>query len=178
MTPQAFTESRQVNRRSRGPVVVAAVVAVIVLVGGAVVGWIMRDDQGPVPTGEAQIEITYTDDGTSFVGDHEIIEGTVTVTFSNETDSAAVVAFFGYDTGSAALAEEMEFLAEGNRGVPIGAPAAGFFEVDLEGQDELAPGSHTWTVDLGPGTYLFDVGPEDFHTAGLWRAAVIDVVAT
>ncbi len=57
-------------------------------------------------------------------------------------------------------------------------PTAGFVEVEFEGSGDLVtPGGHTWTMDLQPGTYLFDVGPEDFHTAGLWRAAVIEVVA-
>ena len=177
MITQEFTETRQVNPRSRGPAALAVVVAIIVLVGVAVVAWVMRDDEGPVAADEAQIEITYTDDGTSFVGDHEIIEGTVTVAFSNETDSVAIVAMFGYESDSAGLAEELEFLEEGDLGVPVGAPEAGYFEVDIEGSDDVAPGSHTWTMDLGPGTYVFDVGPEDFHTTGLWRAAVIEVVA-
>ncbi len=138
----------------------------------------MSDDDGPVAADEARIEITYTEDGTSFVGDRKVIEGTVTVTFSNETDSVAIVAVLGYGTGSAALAEELEVLEEGNRVVTSAPPAAGFVEVDFEGAGEpVTPGGHTWTMDLGPGTYLFDVGPEDFHTAGLWRAAVIEVVA-
>jgi hypothetical protein len=177
MITQELTETRHVNRRSSGPAALTAVVAIIVLVGLAVVAWVMRDDEGPVATDEAQIEITFGDDGTSFVGDREITEGTVTVAFSNETDSVAIVALFGYTPGSAGLAEELEFLEEGDRGVPIGTPEAGYFEVDIEGSDDVAPGSHTWTMDLEPGTYLFDVGPEDFHTTGLWRAAVIEVVA-
>ena len=132
---------------------------------------------GPVAADEAQIEITYTDDGTSFVGDHEIIEGTVTVTFVNETDSEALMAVFGYETGSAALAEELEFLDEGERGVPSGAlPVAGSFDIDFE-RPPLVPCTQTWTMDVVPGTYLFDFGPEDFMTTGLWRAAVIEVVA-
>jgi hypothetical protein len=32
-------------------------------------------------------------------------------------------------------------------------------------------------MDVVPGTCLFDFGPEDFMTTGLWRAAVIEVVA-
>jgi len=177
MTTQEFTETRQVDRRSHGPAALAAVVAIIVLVGVAVLAWIMSDDKGPVAADEARIEMTYTDDGTSFVGDREIIEGTVTVTFSNETDNVAIMAVFGYETGSAALAEELKFLEQGNRGVPSGLPVEGFFEIDFEGQGDLRPGSHTWMTYLGPGTYLFDLGPEDFHTTGLWRAAVIEVVA-
>jgi hypothetical protein len=37
MITQEFTETRQVNPRSRGPAALAAVVAIIVLVGVAVV---------------------------------------------------------------------------------------------------------------------------------------------
>jgi hypothetical protein len=59
---------------------------------------------------------------------------------------------------------------------PVGLPAEGYVEVELEGSGELAPGIHTWTVDLEPGTYLFDVGPPSFHTTGLWRAAIIKVL--
>jgi hypothetical protein len=130
-----------------------------------------------VAADDAQIEITYTEDGTTYVGDREIIEGTATVTFSNETDGEAVVALLRYETGSAALAEELEFLEEGNRVVTGDKPpTAGFDDVDLEGSGGLVPGSHTWTVDLEPGTYLFDLGPVDFHTTGLWRAAVFEVV--
>ena len=120
MITQEFTETRQVNPRSRqGRPALTAVVAIIVLVGVAVVAWVIRDDEGPVAADEAQIEITYTDDGTSFVGDHEIIEGTVTVAFSNETDSVAIVAMFGYEFDYAGLAEELKFLEEGDLGVPI-----------------------------------------------------------
>lgn len=169
------TEIRQVTRR-RPAVLVAAIV---VLVGIAVVAWVLTNDGGPVPADEAQFEMTFTDDGTSFVGDHAIIEGNITVTFSNETDGTAMLAVWGYETGSAALAEELEFLAEGELGVPGGPlPVAGFFEPEFEipGGDPV-PGSHTWTMELRPGTYLFDVGPADFMTTGLWRAAVIEVVA-
>jgi hypothetical protein len=177
MTTQQTTETRRVTRRSRWPGALVAVVAIIVVAGVAVIAWLLTDEEGPVAADEARIEMTYSGDGTSYVGDHEIIEGTVTVTFSNETTSPPILAVFGYETGSEALAEELEFLEEGDRGVPSGTlPVAGFFDVDFDA-GELAPGSHTWTMDLGPGTYLFDVGPEDFMTTGLWRIAVIEVVA-
>ncbi len=136
------------------------------------------DDRGPVAADQAQIEIAFTDDGTSFVGDHEIAEGAVTFTFSNETESASIVAVLRYETGSAALAEELDRGGEGNLVVTSEPPTAGFSEVDFEGSgDPVLPGSHAWTMDLGPGTYLFDVGHEDFHATGLWRAAVIEVIA-
>jgi hypothetical protein len=177
MTTQESTETRQVTRRFRWSGALVAVIAIIVIVGVAVLAWIMTNDEGPVAADEAQIEMTYTDDGTSFVGDHKITEGTVTVTFSNETTTTPEFVVFGYETGSEALAEELEFLEEGDRGVPSGTlPAAGFFDVDFD-PGELVPGSHTWTMELRPGTYIFDVGPEDFMTTGLWRIAVIEVVA-
>ncbi len=125
---------------------------------------------------EAQIEISYTEDGTAYAGDREIIEGTLTVTFSNETDNEAIVGLLRYETGSDALAEELEVIQEGHRSVTADPPTEGYVEVNLEGSSVLAPGSHTWTVDLEPGTYLFDVGPLDFHITGLWRAAVFEVV--
>lgn len=131
----------------------------------------------PVSADEPLIDITFTDSGTTYVGDREIIEGTATITFSNETDNVTVAALLRYETGSAALAEELASLEEGNHAVPGDEPpTAGFEMINLEGSSVLAPGSHTWTVDLELGTYLFDVGPLDFHTTGLWRAAVLEVV--
>jgi hypothetical protein len=49
---------------------------------------------GPVAAHEAHIEITYSDDGTSFTGDREITEGTINVTFVNEADSEASLAVY------------------------------------------------------------------------------------
>lgn len=134
-------------------------------------------DDGPVRAEEAQVEITYTGEGTSYTGDRQIIEGPAVLTFLNESDSGVVAGLYRYETGSTALAEEMEFLVEGEKGVPSGPPAEPYVEIELEGSGGLAPGSHTWTVVLEPGTYIFDVGPPGFHTTGLWRAAVIEVVA-
>ncbi len=134
---------------------------------------------GPVEADEAHIEMTFSDDGTSYAGDREIIEGTVTITFTNETNAPATWSVWGYETGSGALTEELAFLEEGKKGVPITPlPVAGYYEIDYEWPDDIGEiGHQTWTVDLAPGTWLFDVGPEDFRTTGLWRAAVIEVVA-
>ena len=131
----------------------------------------------PVAAGEAQIDITYADSGTTYVGDREIREGTATVTFANETGAEAIVILMRYETGSAALAEELELVEEGGVLVTPDPPTAGYDEIDLEGSGALMPGSYNWTVDLEPGTYLFDVGPLDFHTTGLWRAVVFEVVS-
>ena len=154
--------------RSRVMLLTVAVGLVVASCGG-----------GPVEADEALIEMTYTDDGTSFTGDREVIEGTVTVTFANETTTTPLLAVFGYETGSEALAEELAFLEEGERAVPSGVlPVTGSFDIEWDmGDGDLGPGSHTWTMDLVPGTYLFDIGPEDFMTTGLWRMAVIEVVA-
>lgn len=141
------------------------------------------DDSGgagaPVPAEAAQIEITFTGDQADFVGDREIVDGTVTVTFLNESDDLAIFTVLGYETGSAALADELEVVAEGASVITGDAPTEGYVEVEFEGfGDRVPPGSHTWKMDLEPGyTYLFDVGPKDFHVSGLWRAAVIEVVA-
>ena len=129
-----------------------------------------------VAAGEAQIDITYGDTGTTYVGDREIGEGTATITFANETAVEAIVILMRYETGSAALAEELEVVEEGGVLVTPEPPTAGYDEIDLEGSGSLMPGSYNWTVDLKPGTYLFDVGPLDFHTTGLWRAVVFEVV--
>lgn len=165
-------------RRSRWSGGLGAVVAIILVAAVAVAIWIINDDGGPVPADQARIEFTFTGDGTSFLGDREIIEGTVTVEFSNKTDDRAVVAVLEYQTGSAALASELEVIEEGGMVVTSDPPTAGFEWVEAEGMNDLGPGGHTWTMDLEAGnTYLIDVGPEGFHTKGLWRAAVIEVVA-
>ena len=133
----------------------------------------------PVAPDEAQIEMTYTDDGVSYFGDRVIVEGTVAITFTNETDAPATWSVWGYETGSEALAEELAFLAEGSKAVPINPlPVAGYFAIDYEWPDDVGePGSQVWKVHLVPGTWIFDVGPESFRSTGLWRAAVIEVVA-
>jgi hypothetical protein len=134
---------------------------------------------GPVEADEARIEITYSSDGTSYTGDREIIAGTITVTFTNETNAPATWSVWGYPAGSEALAAELAFVDEGKMRVPIAPlPVDGFYEIDYDWPDDIGePGTQTWTVDLVPGTWIFDVGPEDFRITGLWRAAVIEVVA-
>lgn len=133
----------------------------------------------PVPADEAQIEFTFVGDGATFVGDREIVEGTVTVLFSNESDGAARPTFLGYETGSNALAEELEVMDEGGTVVTRDAPTDGYYEVEFDGLGEaVAPGSYSWGMELVAGyTYLIDVGAEDFHVSGMWRPAVIEVVA-
>ena len=59
---------------------------------------------------------------------------------------------------------------------PSGEPAPGYRDIEF-GDPDLVPGSHTWTMSLEPGTYFIDIGPEDYRVSGLWRAAIIDVVA-
>lgn len=179
MLTQESSEAQRVARRSRWPRTMVVLAVVVLAVGAAVVAWLVMSDDGPVAADEAQIEMTYSGDAVSYVGDHEVIEGTLTVTFTNETDAPAMFIVFGYETGTEALAEELEFVGEGDRAVPSGPdPVAGFFDVDFEYSGDISePGSHTWTMDLAPGTYIFDVGPDDFMTTGLWRLAVIEVVA-
>jgi hypothetical protein len=133
---------------------------------------------GSVAADEAQIEMTYTGEGTSYVGDREIIEGgPATVTFSNDTTGLVLVDVLRYETGSDELAQELALVEEGNSVVPSGPPGAGYVRAWSGGLGGLEPGNHTWTMDLEPGTYLFDAGPEDFMTTGMWRVAVIEVVA-
>jgi hypothetical protein len=150
------------------PLVLLCVLALVMAVAASCGG-------GPVAADRAQIEMTYSGDGTSYVGDREIIQGTASVTFSNETTGLVYVDVFRYETGSDGLAQELELVQEGNSAVPSSpSPVEGYTRAWL---DKYEPGSHTWTMDLEPGTYIFDAGPEDFMTTGLWRLAVIEVVA-
>ena len=82
---------------------------------------------GSVAADEAQIEMTYTGEGTSYVGDREIIEGgPATVTFANETTGLVLVDVLRYETGSDELAQELAIVEEGNSIVPSGPPGAGY----------------------------------------------------
>lgn len=176
MTMQESTRTRQGTPRSGWSGTVVAIVAVVVVAGIAAVAWLMTSDDGPVAANEAQIEMAFTADGTSYVGDHEIVEGTATITFSNETTGPVTLMAFGYETGSAALAEELEFLEEGENGVPSGVdPAEGFFDPNIGGDYE--PGEHTFTAELQPGTYIFDAATGPVMTSGVYRVAVIEVVS-
>jgi hypothetical protein len=176
MTTQESNRTRKAAPRSRRSATLVAVAVIAVGAGIAVVAWLMTSDGGPVAADEAQIEMVFTGDGTSHVGDHEIVEGMATITFSNETTGPVTVMAFGYETGSAALAEELELLEEGESGMPTGVdPAEGFFDPSIGGDFE--PGEHTLTVDLQPGTYIFDASTGDVMTTGLWRVAVIEVVS-
>lgn len=179
MLTHESSQAQQTASRSRWPRGMIVLAVVVLAVGVALVAWLVTNDEGPVAADEAQIEMTYSGDEVSYVGDHQIIEGTVTITFTNESEREAMFIMFGYDTGSEALAEELAFVSEGNRAVPTGPdPVAGFYDVDFDYSGDLSePGSHTWTMDLAPGTYIFDVGSADFMTTGLWRLAVIEVVS-
>lgn len=140
---------------------------------------------GPVAAADAQIEIGYTDEGVWYIGDRQIVEGSAAFSFRNESDDGAVPVLLWYESGSTALAEVLEVVEEGER-VIVGRrpPPEPYVEIELDEQLQwdsagglVVPGSYTWTQVLEPGTYIFDVGPEDFHQTGFWRAAVIEVVA-
>lgn len=157
--------------RNTPPLVLLCVLALVMATTASCGG-------GPVAAEEAQIEMTYTGEGTSYVGDREIIEGgPVTVTFSNDTTEKVYVDVLRYETGSDGLAYELAWLQEGNNVVPSSPmPIEGYTRAWSGGLSGLEPGSHTWTMDLEPGTYLFDAGPADYMTTGFWRVAVIEVV--
>ena len=151
---------------------VIAAIVVLGLVGWAIVALVAG---GPVPAAEAQIEISFLGDGTSFVGDSEIEAGTATVTFTNDTDGEGMFFVMRYETGSEALAEELAAIGEGGTVVTSNAPVTGYVEALSDWP--VMPGTHTYELDLQAGnTYLFDAGYEDFKITGIWRMAVIEVV--
>lgn len=167
-------QSRPADRSS--VTTLGAAAAVVVVIGLGIWGIFVLLGGGPVPADEARIEVAFTGDGTSFVGDREIVEGTVTVTFSNETDSDGILYVMAYETGSDALAVELEMIEVGGSLVTSDPPVAGYTEVLSDWP--ASPGTHSYTVDMEAGnTYLFDAGFEDYHQSGIWRMAVIEVVA-
>jgi hypothetical protein len=164
------TEARQVTAKPRWPRLAVALAATLVVVGAVVVAWVLAAGGGPVAAGDAQIEVTFTGDGTSYDGDREIVEGDADITFVNDSDFLAWFVILRFDTGSAELAAELDLLTEG--GSVFSDTALPF---DPEFNQTFAVGTHSVEFTLEPGTYIFDTGME--FVAHVNRAAVIEVVA-
>jgi ketosteroid isomerase-like protein len=151
-------------------------IAVVSLGLGAGVGACADgDDREPtsdaVPAAEARIEVSFTGDGTSYVGDRNILEGSANLTFHNDSADDASLAVLRFDTDSEELAEELAFIPEGSSEMPGDRMPASF-----EFLEEYPPGSHSATIELRTGAYLVDVaatGPAD--STVVWRAAMIEV---
>ena len=82
-----------------------------------------------------------------------------------------------YEVEDLQAAQEFYHSRNWTDGLPVVIPTpervqrlvlASGLDADIE-LGEPGPGSHAWTMDLTRGTYIFDVGPEDFMTTGLWR---------
>lgn len=150
-------------------IVVVAVVAGLAL---AVSAWVMSDDGEPVAAWDAQIELTYTGDSASYVGDREIVAGPAQIVFTNDSDDLGIIVVQRFDSGSAMLAAELEARPEGIDFDTTTAPPG---EVEL--MAELYRDRRIWRLILEPGTYFVEAA----HVEGdgpthVWRAAVIEVV--
>lgn len=165
--------TRETMSRPRWPKAIAAFATTVVLIGAVVVAWVLAGGDGPVAAANAQVEVTFTGDATSYLGDREIIEGTVELKYVNSATTPAWLALHRYETGSDALAVELDFLLEGENGLPgERAPSA-----DFQLLEWFAQGSHAVSVPLLPGTYLVDVGPDWDGPTHVYRAVVIEVVS-
>jgi hypothetical protein len=154
---------------------VVTVAAAVVIVGAAAGIWFMLYDSGPVAAADARIEMTFSGDGTSYSGDRKIVEGTARFTLFNESTERLALLAHRYDPGSTDLAADPGEVQEGIRFLP-GAHEVPESAIELL-EFEISPGSRTWTLDLRPGIYLFDVGYGNYQATGVWRAAVIEVVS-
>lgn len=169
------TDTRPTTARSRSPRAIVAIAAVVVVAAGAAIGiWALTRDGGPVAAEDAQIELTFTGEDASYVGDREILAGLADVVFSNESDLPAYMVVQWFAPGSALLDEELANAPEGGDFFPGGKTPLGEAVI----MQEFAPGTATESIELQPGTYLVEAGtalePDPTH---IWRAAVIDVVA-
>ena len=172
MLTEEPTQTKYITARPRWLRAVGAFAAVLIVIGAGVI-WAVATDGGPVAAGDARIEVTFTGDGTSYLGDRVIIEGTVELTYINEAPTPAWLALHRYDTGSDALAGELGFLLEGENARPGDkAPGSDFQLLEVYEQ-----GRHAVTIALLPGTYLIDVGPDWDEPTHVYRGAVIEVVA-
>jgi hypothetical protein len=157
--------------RGRSLWIVAVIVAVV---AGAAFGiWAITRDGGPVAAEDAQIEVTFTGDGTSYSGDREIVEGTARITLINESTELLEFGVVRIDPGSQELPADLAELLEPT------------FFVDWDAAEVLAvwedipTGSETWTLELRPGIYLLELSysSESAQTSRTYRAGVIEVVA-
>jgi hypothetical protein len=172
MLTEEPSQTKYMTARPRWLRAVAAFAAVLIVIGAGVT-WAVATDGGPVAAGDARIEVTFTGDGTSYLGDRVIIEGTIELTYINEATTPAWLALHRYDTGSDALAAELDFLQEGENARPGDkAPGSDFQLLEVYEQ-----GRHAVTIALLPGTYLIDAGPDWDEPTHVYRVAVIEVVA-
>lgn len=168
------TDTRLVAERPRWPRMVVAIAAVVVVAAGAAIGiWAFTRDSGPVAAEDARIELTFTGDDASYIGDREIVAGLADLVFINEWNRPAYLVVQRFDPGSALLDAELAIRPEGGDFFPDGPPSG-----DPVIMEQYAPGTVTESISLEPGTYVVEAGsaidPEPTH---VWRAAVIDVVA-
>jgi hypothetical protein len=164
------TETKLVTAGHRWPRAVAAFAATLAVIGAVVVAWVIVDDGGPVAAGDARIAVTFTGGGVSYDGPREIIAGSAEVQFNNEAGWPSWLVIARFDTGSAELADELDFIREGGSAVlPDDRPMPS----ELEVWETFGSGANPVEITFRPGTYVIDTG----MTQTAWRAAVIEVVA-
>ena len=155
-------------RRSRA--VVATAVAILVAVGAAIGFWAVTGDGGPVAAEDARIELTFTGDDASYLGDREIIEGPAEAVLINDSSAPVWFILEYFVPGSAAL--NLDRYPEGTDFFP---------NEDLAGaarlMDVFEPGRVTQPIRLEPGTYIVEAAVADGGAPHVWRFAVIEVVS-
>ena len=166
------TETKPVIPRRRRLRLVGALTAAVVVFGAIAVALVASGDGGPVAAADAQIEVTFTRDGPSYVGDREIIAGEAEVIFINNADFPSWLAVHRYDTGSAELTDE---LARNSAAGAFVSPADQPTPAEMEVFQLFGRGANPVEITLRPGTYIIDTAMD--MTNVVWRAAVIEVVS-
>jgi hypothetical protein len=162
------TQTTQVTPRPRGPkAFVALAVAIVVAVGAVIAIWAITNDDGPVAAEDARLELTFTGDGASYVGDREITEGLAEVVLINDATQPIWFVVQYFEPGSAALEPE---LALGTDFFTTGSPPG---ETPIFEQHD--PGRTTRSIMLEPGTYLITAADASGDSTHVWQPGVVEV---
>jgi hypothetical protein len=164
------TQTTQVAPRPRRPkAIIAFAVAIVVAVGATIAIWAITKDDGPVAAKDARLELTFTGDDASYVGDRKITVGLAEVVLVNDANRPIWFVVQYFEPGSAALQAELD---RGDDFVTDGSPPGQtpIFE-------ELDPGRVTRSISLKAGTYLLTAAEASEENVHVWQPGVVEVVS-
>jgi len=162
------TQTTQVTPRPRRPkAIVALAVAIVFVAGAAIAIWAVTNDGGPVAAEDARLELTFTGDDASYVGDREIIEGLAELVFINDGTQPVWFVVQYFEPGSAALESELDRGTDFfTNGTPPGATP--IFE-------QHDPGRTIRSILLEPGTYVLQAADASGDSTHVWQPGIVEV---